>query len=544
MQILDAAWKDFSVKSAKSPQDQKATILLCESMEKTAIQSLGEIVVYSSDVTVQREIFMTLIKLAATRPSLVEVLTSTLASIATRKGYPSLKAFISDDIEHLINCWMKLGFELINIPLVMCDPDVQVELLSCGLTGTQEDYRKEEVAAFTQHAPANEDIELDIDQLHVDSLHDFLLETAVMLVPIELMRMSRDHDMEKTVETYGWLRLKETSTLLIGDESDESIAKLIRTNLHSIYGYVFPLIYSGDEQVKVEGSRMLITIQRLVSSDIIDRATHKIPHLIVLRLLKLLSSRCFENDDGTRQMENKAFFEGIQWVADQVIAGKGAKDKERISVFAAANTSSSEILLHLKSWFETVYSSSSLSRHLMTLEHVLKTLIEEETEGLGMAMHTVLALLEDVKLIKAGETLRVLGMVEDLLSRIGERGGGGVEMVVNDAVLTLINVYERETIGATEEAKAGERRFRFESIESIGLLGLSEGGGTRGDGIWGWDGDVTKEADASRMRTQAERQSSQIRGKVLKVRREERSDEALRMPHRSRSLHLAPLLTS
>ena len=68
---------------------------------------------------------------------------------------------------------------------------------------------------------------------------------------------------------------------------------------------------------------MLVTIQRLVSSDIIDRATNKIPHLIVLRLLKLLSSRCFENDDGTRQMENEAFFKGIQWVADQVMAGKG-----------------------------------------------------------------------------------------------------------------------------------------------------------------------------------------------------------------------------
>ena len=103
----------------------------------------------------------------------------------------------------------------------MCDADVQVELLSCGLTGTEEDNHREEVAAFTQHAPANEDIELDVEQLHVDSLHDFLHETAEMLVPIELMYMSRDHNKEKEKETFGWLRLKETSSLLLGSDSDE-----------------------------------------------------------------------------------------------------------------------------------------------------------------------------------------------------------------------------------------------------------------------------------------------------------------------------------
>lgn len=37
-EVLDVAWKDFSSKSTKSSQDQKATVLLRESMEKTAIR--------------------------------------------------------------------------------------------------------------------------------------------------------------------------------------------------------------------------------------------------------------------------------------------------------------------------------------------------------------------------------------------------------------------------------------------------------------------------------------------------------------------------
>ncbi|GMI01620.1 hypothetical protein TrVE_jg9821 [Triparma verrucosa] len=521
--VIEDAWREFSKNSCKDAKDRETMMHLRESMEETAIASLGEIVVCSSNVAVERQTFMTLLKLTATRPSLVVPLSKTLSAIAARKGYPSLKAFISDDLEYILKCWLDLGWELVSIPLIVCDPDVQLELLSCGLT-QMEDENHEAVVAFTQHAPVREEVELDIEQLHLDSLHEFLHESAVMLIPIELTVVSREYKERSEGgkdEGFGWERLKETASLLLGNDSDESIAKLIRTYLHCIYGYVFPLINLEDneknQKLKDEGGEVLRTLQRMVSSDMVDRVTRKIPHQIVLRLLKLLSSRCFEDEDGERVIGNKAFFESIKWVADKC-DGEG-KSSSRKSIYAAASSSASEILLHLKNWFESAYTPATLKRHLMTLQHVLDTIIEEEGEGLGMAMCTVLALLEDEKFVtgESESTLVVLDMVEGLLTRIGEKGdSGSIEMVINNTVLVLINVYERETRKLDEKARDAETKFRVESIESIGLLGLEASRG----GLWGWDGDQTgggpSEA-SSRSRSKEEKEAEVVRLTVLKL---------------------------
>ena len=207
-------------------------------------------------------------------------------------------------------------------------------------------------------------------------------------------------------------------------------------------------------------------------------------------------------------------------------------DDAKKSVFSEAGSSTAEILLHLKSWFE-LSPAGSVSAHkrlINTMGHVVRMIVEDSVEsklstGVGMCIQQVLSLLADEKIFQFRAS--ILEMLRSLViaclndrapkqqKKKKSRGGGGgggdgdgnfeghgrvriqLYRFLSKTVTSLVECYEK-AVKTIKEAEMEEKlKFRIDGIESLGLLGMSdegEGGGGANVGVWGWDGLVAATA--------------------------------------------------
>jgi len=305
--------------------------------------------------------------------------------------------------------------------------------------------------------------------------------------------------------------------------------------VQNILSVVFPLIYNETDPKKTnEGRHLLNKLVGCMSEQAMNKQLQKVTHKIILGVLKNLSSRCFEDDSGSRTLGDEAFFQAIQRVARAKAGEREVRRMDRSeshdiflndkltrlivsqpvfthSVFHVAGSSVAEVLINLKDWFDKSHNLGEQERLINTLRHVIRVIVEESEEkkeatGLGMAIQVILALLIEKKLSTYRvEILNMLGFLVTVClndkeeasnkrksksaakKKSSSRGSNRTHLyrMLNKTVQTLVDCYEtavRRGKKVEDEEKAKER---IESIESLGLLGLNNGG--EGAGVWGWD---------------------------------------------------------
>ena len=324
--IIKEAWVQFSQRCSKYNKEQLVILECRKSMESTSIASIAQIVAYTPNVSVARKCFFELVKLAATRADLTAQISRSCSIACKARGFPTLSDMANDDIEFLMKRWLTSGLHLRELPLLLCDSAAQEELLDLGIISNYNQSDDAEVEnhdifqvsrdqnySLTQHysltqLPSSESnllMHLDLEQLHIDKVFDFLEASAPILIPLLLGYMAHVEENSKNVgrsrngkdkgtlawyfdspgsnktlpnaADSGFTRLSEFCSLAYEGEDDERIASALKDHLHNIYGYAFPLIQEKEDvSMKTEGRAIMQKLAGCMDEKAIDRQIQKV----------------------------------------------------------------------------------------------------------------------------------------------------------------------------------------------------------------------------------------------------------------------------
>jgi ataxia telangiectasia mutated family protein len=586
--IVEAEWAAWiaSLPGERSEQEVQAFTSLRSCMESTSLKVMATLVSTTMSVASRRKLTFDLVLICASRADLEPRAIAFLHESVKNLGYSTLDSFFKDDLEWFLVKWLDTGNPLEAIPLLACSGNSRLRLTAMTaalppmLLPLDEDAMSEgsiqnDTSPFTPY--------FDSEQMHIDLVYDFLENTAQgILIPCIMRLMKRTdvpHEGDTAMETEiqetalnselmplgkraspditaafqrnaGFERMVELCTLLKGEGNDVAIAKLLKANLAYIYGYIFPLLESTNESRKKMGQQIFLSLGRCVDMANINIESFKIRHKTVLVILQNLSNRVFESDDGERvDMEVAAFILAIQSLEKD----PGSDDRRQVHIFQSANTSTVEIVLHLKTWFEVAETDAAKQRLTDTLRMIVEqTKLESEhnqeinASAVSICQHEILNLLGDPKFQRfTVENLKMLDSLIKLCSADKDPENQVVlARLLNKTVLKVIEVYEtasKERMKAKLVAESQERRGEF---EGLGLIGLAErasnNSGTNEIDVWGWGTNSTGGVNLERRLRLGQNDETRELEKVEKCCLSLLEDILLKSPE-SFNVHLAKL---
>lgn len=263
------------------------------SLESDAISCLSVIGGTTSETGIFNRILFDLIYCSFIRSELLGLCFRSLERIANLRSFVDLEHMLRVKQEWLLQKWISSGRELLSMPMILCSPSLVRNIMRLNCAWDLMPMYSLEIASDGDRSGLEI---LDVNKLHCEICCDYISQTACSLIPLILISHSEEN-IEPTKEDSDksnkrWQYLVEASNALVCGCTDDHISNILRSHLHDIYSFVFPMLQSNrciDNPIltQARGNNIVQFLRRVLPEETIKKQAARKVHLVIRLLLKL-----------------------------------------------------------------------------------------------------------------------------------------------------------------------------------------------------------------------------------------------------------------
>jgi len=476
-----------------------------EALEHTSIQCHGVIARYTIDEAIMEEFTFSLIRLSSARPKVMSMCFYACDLVAFEQGFHLLEKFFNDEKECFLQGVIEDEIELSYIPLLLTSPNL-VRALMRIYPAQPSSQRMPDITGPARCGDrtkrscslSSKLLSIDMDKVEEEASSMYVLKSASTLIPLIMLQSKT---LGKTLEAKegqgwsesGWRYLSDASVMLTGGCTDSDLAKILKTHLHDILAFVFPILKEGELVQDEEKSSLFLdrahdaisSLTAVVSEEIVTRQGPRVSFLVVRQILRL-SGRGIKFLN--HRLQDNSFVSAIEYLTESIgaPAGKG-------SLFENAGSSTTELMIEAKGWLDEAVNSSQQGRAWSVIEvicnQVLREMRRDTHAQLSFVVHVLLCIVLDRRYF--GICMPALELLFNIFSECfsavsADCCASEIGPHINEVVLSFMQLHEKCQKEMITKCLECWLNAKLRGRRSVGLLHSQS---ADSEDMWGWDKD-------------------------------------------------------